>query len=94
MVDRDLRHLVRRRLFELNLTPEEASRRSRGDLPAETIRGLAHGQRSIRIGDQFARALARTLQVTEYRVRRAAGLPVTEVPGERTRPHLRVVRSD
>ncbi len=50
------------------------------------------GQRSIRVGDRFARALAGALQVTEHRVRRAAGLPATEVPGEPTRPHLRLVR--
>jgi hypothetical protein len=92
MGDRDLADLVRRRLFELGVTAAEVSRRSRGDVPAETVRGLARGQRSIRVGDRFARALARALQVTECRVRRAAGLPVAEERGERTRPHLRVIR--
>lgn len=61
-------------------------------MPAETVRGLARGQRSLRVGDRFARALARALEVTEYRVRRAAGLPGPDIPGEPTRPHLRVIR--
>ena len=92
MGDRDLADLVRRRLFELGFTAAEVSRRSRGDVPAETVRGLARGQRFHRVGDRFARALARALEVTEYRVRRAAGLPVPDIPGEPTRPHLRVIR--
>ena len=92
MPDRDLAHLIRRRLFELGATAAEITRRSGGVVPAATVRGLARGQRSIRVGNRFARALAGALQVTEHRVRRAAGLPVTEVPGEPTRPHLRIVR--
>ena len=94
MADRNLGDLVRRRLFELGLTAEEASRRSRGAVPRETIRGLARGQLSVRIGDGLALALARALGVPAHRVRRAAGLP--PVPDAResitTRPHLRVVR--
>jgi hypothetical protein len=91
MPDRDLADLIRRRLFELGVTAAEIARRSGGVAPAETVRGLARGQR-IRVGDGFARALARALQVTEYRVRRAAGLPVRDIPGQPTRPHLRVIR--
>jgi hypothetical protein len=92
MPGRELERLVRRRLFELGLTPEGVSRRSGGVIPRETIRGLVRGQRSFRLGDGFAAALARALDVTEYRVRKAAGLPVQEPFVARTRPHLRVVR--
>ncbi|MBM7805010.1 transcriptional regulator with XRE-family HTH domain [Geodermatophilus bullaregiensis] len=91
MPDRDLGDLIRRRLLELRVTAAQIARRSGGLVPAETVRGLARGQR-IRVGDRLARALARALQVTEYRVRRAAGLPMTEAIGEPTRPHLRIVR--
>ena len=94
MADRNLGDLVRRRLFELGLTAEEASRRSRGAVPRETIRGLARGQLSVRIGDGLALALARALGVPAHRVRRAAGLPVVEPVLERTRPHLRLIRTD
>lgn len=94
MPGQDLQRLVRRRLFELDLTPEGASRRSGGVIPRETIRGLARGQRSFQIGDVFAATLARALNVTEYRVRKAAGLPVREPFVPRTRPHLRVVRDE
>jgi hypothetical protein len=92
MPDKDLQHLVRRRLFELGISPEEASRRSGGDVPAATLRGLLRGQGFLRPGDRFARALARALDVTEHRVRRAAGLPLAKLVGVRTRPHLKVVR--
>jgi hypothetical protein len=91
VVEKDLRRLVQRRLFELDVTPEQASLRSRGAVPRETIRQLAHGLWPVHLSDGLARALARALDVTEYRVRRAAGLPVMEPSSERTRPHLRVV---
>lgn len=94
MSDRDLEHLVRRRLFELQRSPDELARRSDGAIPRETIRGLARGQLSIQLTDRLARALARALEVTEYRVRRAAGMPVTDPMAGRTRPHLRVVQSE
>jgi hypothetical protein len=89
-----LRDLVRRRLFELDLTPLQASRRCGGQAPAETIRGLARGQRSIQVGDLLARALALALAIPEYRVRRTAGLPVSEPAEERTRPLPRPVGPD
>jgi hypothetical protein len=89
----DLQRLVRRRLFELGVTPEEASRRSRGDAPRETIRGLVRGELPAGISDRLARALARALEVPEVRIRRAAGLPVMDSPGEPTRPHLRLIRN-
>jgi pimeloyl-ACP methyl ester carboxylesterase len=60
MGDRDLADLLRRRLFELGVTAAEVSRRSRGEAPAETVRGLARSQRSLRVGDRFAWPLART----------------------------------
>jgi hypothetical protein len=93
MPDKDLQHLVRRRLFELGISPEEASRRSGGDVPAAMLRGLLRGQGSLRPGERLARALARALDVTEHRVRRVAGLPLVKAVGVRTRPHLKVIRN-
>jgi hypothetical protein len=56
---------------------------------------LARSSRSF-ITEGLARPLARALDVTENRVRRAAGLP--QVPDARadisTGPHLRLVGSD
>jgi hypothetical protein len=92
MPGRDLERLVRRRLFELGLTPEGVTRRSGGLIPRETIRGLVRGQHAFRLGDDFAAVLARALEVTEYRVRKAAGLSVREPFVAGTRPDLRVVR--
>lgn len=91
MADRNLRQLVRRRLFELDLNPEQVARRSSGSVPRETIRGLLSGRLAGPISDHLAKRLARALDVTEYRVRQAAGLPVWSYVGERTRPHLRVI---
>ncbi len=50
MGERDLADLVRHWLFELGVTAGEVSRRSRGDVPAETLRGLARGQQFHRVG--------------------------------------------
>ena len=94
MADRDLRHLVQRRLYELGLTADQAARRSRGAAPRETIRGLLRGHVPGRISDVLAGALAGALDVPVHRVRRAAGLPVHEPALERTRPHLRLIRTE
>ncbi len=88
----DVSDLVRRRLWELGRTPEEASQRSRWVIPAQVVELLARGGSSF-ISENFARPLARALDVTENRLRRAAGLP--QIPDPRssieTRPDLRVV---
>jgi hypothetical protein len=94
MADGDLADLVRRRLFELELSPDQVAARSRGAVPRETIRGLAGGLASVHLSDRLAGALARALEVTEHRLRRAAGLPNREPFTTRTRPHLRVVPRD
>jgi hypothetical protein len=94
MADKDLRHLVARRLFELQVTVQQASMRTRGVLPRETLRALAQGLLPVGVTDRLVTALARGLDVPEYRVRRAAGLPVTEPTPERTRPNLRLVGRD
>jgi hypothetical protein len=94
MADTDLRHLVQRRLFELQSTLQQASMRSRGALPRETLHAIAHGLHPVGLTDRLVAALARALDVPEYRVRRAAGLPAAEPMIERTRPNLRVVRRD
>ena len=96
MPDKDLQDLVRRRLWELAIGADEASRRSRWVIPAETIRRMARrGSRSF-ISPGLARYLARALDVPEIRVRRAAGLPPVEDPRANisTGPHLRLVRDD
>jgi hypothetical protein len=96
MAGEDLQGLVRRRLWELARTADEAARRSRWIIPRETFELMARsGGRSF-ISEGLAEFLARALEVPENRVRRAAGLP--RVPDDResitTRPHLRLVRGD
>jgi hypothetical protein len=94
MADKDLQDLVRRRLWELARSPEDASRVSRWVLPPETIQRMARlGGRSF-ISEGLAEFLARALEVPENRVRRAAGLPEVDDPRAdiATGPHLRVIR--
>jgi hypothetical protein len=93
-MDTDLRQLIRRRLFELGVTAHEVALRSRGAVPLTTLRALAHGLIPVRPTDRLVAALARVLDVPEYRIRRAAGLPVAEPTTERTHPHLRLVGRD
>jgi hypothetical protein len=91
---RELQELVRRRLWELARTVEEASRKTRWVLSAETLQRMAQRGGRTFISDGLALHIARALDVPENRVRRAAGLP--PVPDEResisTRPNLRLVR--
>ena len=91
----DVSDLVRRRLWELGRTSDEASQRSRWVIPARVVELLARRGRSY-ISEGLARPLARALDVPENRVRRAAGLP--SIPDPRaeieTRPDLRVVGQD
>jgi hypothetical protein len=94
MADKDLQDLVRRRLWELARSPEDASRVSRWVLPPETIQRMARlGGKSF-ISEGLAEFLARALEVPENRVRRAAGLPEVNDPRAdiATGPHLRVIR--
>ena len=93
MAPNRLQDLVRRRLWELDRTPDEASRRSRRVLPADTISRMARRGGACFITDGLAGSLAAALDVPENRVRRAAGLPpVPEAPEEEpTGPHLRLV---
>ena len=94
MADKDLQDLVRRRLWELARTPEEASRVSRWVVPPETIERMARiGGKSF-ISEALAEFLARALEVPVNRVRRAAGLAEVDDPRAdvATGPHLRVIR--
>jgi hypothetical protein len=95
VLGRELQELVRRRLWELARTVEEASRKSRWVLSPETLRRMAQRGGRTFISDGLAEHIARALDVPENRVRRAAGLP--PVPDAResisTRPHLRLIRS-
>ena len=96
MADEDLQNLVRRRLWELARSPDEASRVSRWVVPPEVIQRMARVGGSSFISEGLATFLARALEVPENRVRRAAGLPEVDDPrGEiETGPHLRVIRGD
>ncbi len=96
MPDAQLPALVRRRLWELRRTAEEASRRSRWVLPPEAIDRLARAGGRSWISEGLAKHLARALDVPENRVRRAADLPSAPDPREdiSTRPHLRLVGKD
>jgi hypothetical protein len=95
MPDEDLQSLIRRRLWELARTAEDAARRARWVLPAETVEKLARSGRSF-ITEGLAPYLADALKVPENRVRKAAGLPL--VPDERaditTQPHIWLVKKD
>jgi hypothetical protein len=90
----NLHDLVRRRLWELSMTPDEASRRSRWVVPAGTIERMARRGSTSFISEGFAMHLARALGVPENRVRRAAGIaPVPDPAADiTTRPHLRLIR--
>jgi hypothetical protein len=96
MARHPLHDLVRRRLWELGRSAEDASSRSGWALPAATILRLARGRGRTSIGAGLAVHLARALDVPENRVRRAAGLPQVEdcAANIRTGPHLRLVRDD
>jgi hypothetical protein len=94
MPDEDLQGLVRRRLWEMARSPDEASRLSRWVVPPETIERMTRiGGKSF-ISEGLAEFLAKALGVPENRVRRAAGLPTVDDPREdvATGPHLRLVR--
>src|SRR5689334_10581526 len=92
MTQGDLQQLVRRRLFELLVTPRDASRRAQWAVAPETIERIAGGRYAGPMSERLARAIAHALDVQEYRVRRAVGLPVAELTDEPTRPHLRLIR--
>jgi len=93
MVRKDLQDLVRRRLWELARTPDDAARLSRWVIPPETLKRMARSGGTSFISEGLAEFLARALDVPENRVRRAAGLPLVSDERESitTRPHLRVV---
>lgn len=92
MSDEDLQSLIRRRLWELARTADEATRRARWALPAETVDKLARHGRSF-ITEGLVPCLAQALHVPENRVRKAAGLPLVPDPRENitTRPHIWLV---
>lgn len=94
MPDKSLPDLVRRRLWELAVSADDASQRSRWVVPPELIHRLAFNGGMSFLSERLARPLARALDVPENRVRRAAGLPQVEDPrvSMTTRPNLRLVR--
>ncbi|MDP9430067.1 MAG: hypothetical protein M3Q47_14925 [Actinomycetota bacterium] len=94
MPDKDLQALVRRRLWELRRTAEEAARRTHWVLATDTVERMAHERGRTFISDGLVPFVARALDVPESRVRRAAGLPPVFDPREdiTTRPHLRLVK--
>ncbi|RBY79587.1 hypothetical protein DQ238_10380 [Geodermatophilus sp. TF02-6] len=96
MADEDLQRLVQRRLLELGVSAEQASRRASWAVAPETIARIAHGRHPRLVSERLAQALARALDVPENRVRRAVGLPLVadDRADVHTRPHLRIVRDD
>src|SRR5215208_98716 len=94
MPDEDLQSLIRRRLWELARTADEAARRARWVLPPETVDRLARRGGKSFITEGLAPYLAQALHVPENRVRKAAGLPL--VPDDRanitTQPHIWLVK--
>ena len=95
MAAKDLKELMRRRLLELDITVDEASRRTGWTMAPEMIDRLSRSGGTGFISEPLARGLARALDVPENRVRRAAGLPEIEDPRASivTGPHLRLVRN-
>ena len=91
----DVSDLVRRRLWELRRSADEAARRSRWVIPAQVLELMARGGSSF-VSERLARPLARALDVPESRLRRVAELPVVPDPRAEidTRPHLRVVAKE
>ncbi len=96
MADKDLQELVRRRLWELSRTPEDAARVSRWVVPPDTIERMARAGGKSFISEGLAEFLARALEVPENRIRRAAGLPEVDDPRAdiATGPHLRLIRGE
>ena len=96
MVSKDLQDLVRRRLWELARSADEAARLSRWVVPPETLKRMARTGGASFISEGLAEFLARALEVPENRVRRAAGLPLLSDDRDSisTRPHLRLVPKD
>ena len=96
MADKDLQDLVQRRLLELCITVDDASRRSGWSVAPETIDRLSRKGGTSFISERLAEGLARALEVPENRVRRAAGLPEIEDPRANisTGPHLRLIRDN
>jgi hypothetical protein len=94
MADKDLQNLVRRRLWELSRSADEASRVSRWVIPPEILQRMARAGGKSFISEGLATFLARALEVPENRVRRAAGLPEVDDPRAdiTTGPHLRLIR--
>lgn len=95
MPDKDLQALVRRRLWELRRTAEEAARLTHWVLATDTVERMAHERGRTFISDGLVPFVARALDVPEGRVRQAAGLPPVFDPREEitTRPHLRLVKA-
>src|SRR5690349_19782577 len=76
------------------MTSDEASRRSRWVVPAQTIEGMACPGSVTFISEGFDKHLARASGVPGNRVRRAAGVPAAgDADADiSTRPHLTVSR--
>src|SRR5919206_4009327 len=94
MPDEDLQGLIRRRLWELAKTGQDAARRARWTLPAETVDRLARRGGKSFITEGLAPYLAQALGVPENRVRKAAGLPLVPDPSSSitTQPHIWLVK--
>ena len=70
MPGKDLQELVRRRLWELARTADDAARLARWVVPSETLKRMARTGGTSFITEGLAEFLARALEVPENRVRR------------------------
>ena len=75
MPGKDLQDLVRRRLWELARSADDAARLVPLGHPPETFKRMARTGGTSFITEGLAGFLARALEVPENRVRRAAGYP-------------------
>src|SRR5215218_8171161 len=74
MPGKDLQELVRRRLWELARTADDAARLSRWVVPPETLKRMARTGGTSFITEGLAEFLAQALEVPENLIQQAAAL--------------------
>lgn len=91
----DLQHLVAQRMAELGLSYRRAAARSDGLVSHATLNSIVAGRHTFRLDPQTVVGIAKALNVTEARVRRAAKIAETAPPTEFVLParaHLLTAR--
>lgn len=69
-----LQQLVLNRLMELDLSPRDAARRSRGKVSYSTLRLIGRGEHSMKVKDETAEGIALALDVPVSMVYDRAGV--------------------